>query len=35
MLAITQANFDKMKKEIVEKERVLEEKNREILRLRI
>lgn len=35
MIANTQTKFDKFKKDLIEKEKVIEEKNQEILRLRI
>ncbi|CDW75884.1 UNKNOWN [Stylonychia lemnae] len=35
MIATTQTKFDKFKKDLIEKEKIIEEKNQEILRLRI
>jgi len=35
MIATTQTKFDKFKKDIIDKEKIIEEKNQEILRLRI
>ena len=35
MVNSTQANFEKFKRDIIEKEKIIEEKNQEILRLRI
>lgn len=35
MITSTQSKFEKFKKDIIDKERIIEEKNQEILRLRI
>lgn len=35
IISSTQGNYDRVKREVIEKEKVIEEKNQEIIRLKI